>query len=158
MKANITALTHLPVYFDDLDAGNVVYHANYLKLCDRARNIALAEAGCPITKLIDLDLALAVVRCETTFRKPLKMQDIMIATRLVSWSTRSLTVRHAIYDPDIDQESVRLLDREIHKLQGCYFHSETTLVSVQVSAMTSVPLPSILRDALGIDHGKGALA
>ncbi len=25
------------IYYDDTDAGGVVYHANYLKLCERAR-------------------------------------------------------------------------------------------------------------------------
>lgn len=26
------------VYYDDTDAGGVVYHANYLKFCERARS------------------------------------------------------------------------------------------------------------------------
>ena len=29
---------HLRVYYEDTDAGGVVYHANYLKYCERARS------------------------------------------------------------------------------------------------------------------------
>lgn len=33
------------IYYDDTDAGGVVYHANYLKLCERARSDLFYERG-----------------------------------------------------------------------------------------------------------------
>ena len=33
------------VYYDDTDAGGVVYHANYLKFCERARSDIFYENG-----------------------------------------------------------------------------------------------------------------
>ena len=33
------------VYYEDTDAGGVVYHANYLKFCERARSDCLRQIG-----------------------------------------------------------------------------------------------------------------
>jgi len=33
------------VYYEDTDAGGVVYHANYLRYAERARTEALRDAG-----------------------------------------------------------------------------------------------------------------
>lgn len=33
------------IYYDDTDAGGVVYHANYLKFCERARSDLFYEKG-----------------------------------------------------------------------------------------------------------------
>jgi len=33
------------VYYDDTDAGGIVYHANYLKFCERARSELFFERG-----------------------------------------------------------------------------------------------------------------
>ena len=43
------------VYYEDTDAGGVVYHANYLKFMERARSELLVSIGC------------SVVRCEQEF-------------------------------------------------------------------------------------------
>jgi acyl-CoA thioester hydrolase len=157
MKIGITSLVQLSVYFDELDAGGVLYHASYIKLCDRARNIALAEAGCPTQSLFDNNHALAVVRCDNIFRKPLRMQDCLVASRLVSFSKRSLVVRHAIFDSKVDQKAIMDAGLEIDNVPGCYFSAETTLVSVHVKEMTSTPLPKYLRQALGLP-AQGVLA
>ncbi|MBP3225250.1 MAG: YbgC/FadM family acyl-CoA thioesterase [Campylobacter sp.] len=33
------------IYYDDTDAQGIVYHANYIKFCERARSEALMRAG-----------------------------------------------------------------------------------------------------------------
>ena len=33
------------VYYEDTDAGGIVYHANYLRFAERARTEALRDAG-----------------------------------------------------------------------------------------------------------------
>ena len=35
------------VYYEDTDAGGVVYHANYLRFAERARTEALRDLGHP---------------------------------------------------------------------------------------------------------------
>ena len=39
---------NVKVYYEDTDAGGVVYHSNYLKYMERARSEYLVEKGCDI--------------------------------------------------------------------------------------------------------------
>ena len=41
------------VYYEDTDAGGVVYHANYLKYIERARTEHLRELGFELSPLIN---------------------------------------------------------------------------------------------------------
>ena len=38
------------IYYEDTDAGGIVYHTNYIKYCERARSEAFFEAGLNFTK------------------------------------------------------------------------------------------------------------
>ena len=40
------------VYYEDTDAGGVVYHATYLRFAERARTEALRELGIPHAELV----------------------------------------------------------------------------------------------------------
>jgi len=42
---------HIRVYYEDTDAGGIVYHANYLKYCERARSEFFFSQG--LTPIID---------------------------------------------------------------------------------------------------------
>ena len=43
----------LKVYYEDTDAGGVVYYANYLKFIERARTEALVELGFSNKKIME---------------------------------------------------------------------------------------------------------
>ena len=38
------------IYYEDTDAGGIVYHTNYIKFCERARSEAFFKAGLNFTK------------------------------------------------------------------------------------------------------------
>ena len=38
------------IYYEDTDAGGIVYHTNYIKYCERARSEAFFQAGLNFTK------------------------------------------------------------------------------------------------------------
>ena len=38
------------IYYEDTDAGGIVYHTNYIKYCERARSEAFFETGLNFTK------------------------------------------------------------------------------------------------------------
>ena len=38
------------IYYEDTDAGGIVYHTNYIKFCERARSEAFFQAGLNFTK------------------------------------------------------------------------------------------------------------
>ena len=86
LAGRITGKIHiLPVrvYYEDTDAGGVVYHANYLKFCERGRSDCLRLLDIHHSKLTD---ALFVVRrmvCD--FLKPARLDDLLaIETRFIA--------------------------------------------------------------------------
>jgi len=64
------------VYWEDTDAGGVVYHARYLQFLERARSDWLASLGISQTDLRrEQGLLFAVTRMEIDFRKPARLED-----------------------------------------------------------------------------------
>ena len=64
------------VYWEDTDAGGVVYHARYLQFLERARSDWLAGLGVSQTELRrEQGLIFAVTRMEIEFRKPARLED-----------------------------------------------------------------------------------
>jgi acyl-CoA thioester hydrolase len=62
------------VYYEDTDFSGAVYHANYLKFCERARTEALRELGIHHHKL---ETVFMVRRMECDFRAPAKIDDLL---------------------------------------------------------------------------------
>ena len=71
----------LRVYYEDTDAGGIVYYANYLKFIERARTEALLALGLSQTGLRERHGVLFVVR-EVTVRylAPARFEDQLVVT------------------------------------------------------------------------------
>ena len=68
----------LRVYFEDTDAGGIVYYANYLKYAERARTEMLRAVGVESSRLIDEDnVALTVKTCVLDYLKPARLDDAL---------------------------------------------------------------------------------
>ncbi len=81
-----TAAFRLPmrVYYEDTDAGGVVYYANYLKYLERARTEWLRAAGYEQTKVAAERGLLFVVRTVSIdYRAPARLDDQLDVTALV---------------------------------------------------------------------------
>lgn len=64
------------VYFEDTDAGGVVYYANYLKFAERARTEMMRAAGAPHAEMIEqYGLTLVVSRCEADYMGAARLDD-----------------------------------------------------------------------------------
>ncbi len=64
------------VYYEDTDAGGVVYHANYLRFMERARTEWLRALGFEQDDLRrDHGLLFAVVRMDIAFKRPARFND-----------------------------------------------------------------------------------
>lgn len=72
------------VYFEDTDAGGVVYHANYLRWAERARTEALREMGLPHSEMQRLHGCFLVVRrASVEYARPARLDDeVVVATRI----------------------------------------------------------------------------
>lgn len=67
------------VYYEDTDAGGVVYHANYLRYAERARTEALRDAGIAHAKLVELhNLMFMVHRVEIDYVRPALLDDLLV--------------------------------------------------------------------------------
>ena len=72
------------VYYEDTDAGGIVYYANYLRFAERARTEMLRDIGRPYIDLVRDGLSLAVRRCEVDYLRPARLDDrLEVETRLV---------------------------------------------------------------------------
>ena len=64
------------VYYEDTDAGGVVYYANYLKFLERARTEALFSVGFSNTEIQDQLNSLIIVKsCNIEYKKPAHLED-----------------------------------------------------------------------------------
>ena len=89
----------IKVYYEDTDAGGVVYYANYLKFLERARSEALSEVGLSNLKIKNDYGALIVVEsCNIDFNKSAYLEDkLRINSFVTSFTKTSFTMSQAIY-------------------------------------------------------------
>ena len=67
------------VYFDDTDAGGIVYHANYLRFAERGRTEALRDMGVPHADMTALHgLFFMVRRIKVDYLAPARLDDSLI--------------------------------------------------------------------------------
>jgi acyl-CoA thioester hydrolase len=71
-------LFRLRVYYEDTDFSGLVYHANYLKFCERARSDWLRVVGIDQTAMSDESTHFVVRRMLCDFLKPAKFDDVLI--------------------------------------------------------------------------------
>lgn len=98
-KDNLKFVFPIRVFYEDTDAGGVVFYANYLKFCERARTEWLRKLGFDQSKL-DSELGLIFVVSETslTYKKPAKLDDILsIHTEVESMGKASIVFSQDIY-------------------------------------------------------------
>lgn len=68
------------VYYEDTDAGGMVYHANYVKYFERARTEYLRERGLSVSELAAAGNIFPVVRMEIDFKAPALHDDLLTIT------------------------------------------------------------------------------
>lgn len=69
---------HARVYYEDTDAGGVVYYANYLKFMERARTEWLRSFGLEQDEIArDLNVLFAVRSVNIEYKQPAKFNDTL---------------------------------------------------------------------------------
>ena len=80
------------VYWEDTDAGGVVYHARYLHFLERARTEWLRSRGVDQVKLRETHgIVFVVSQMEIDFRSPARLDDELVAT-IESFTRRSASM------------------------------------------------------------------
>ena len=88
----------LRVFYEDTDAGGIVYHANYLKFAERGRSEMLRGLGFPHRKLgAEEGVGFTVRRCTVEYRAPARLEDALtVDTRLTEIGAATLTVHQQV--------------------------------------------------------------
>lgn len=89
------------VYYEDTDAGGVVYHANYLRYAERARTEMLRALGVVQSDLrTRTGVSLVVRRCLADFRAAARLDDALeVRTRITAMRGATIEADQDIYDP-----------------------------------------------------------
>ena len=88
----------IKVYYEDTDAGGVVYYANYLKYLERARTEALIKIGLSNIKIRDNFKALIIVKsCNIDYKKSAYLEDeLNIKSFILSLTKTSFVMSQTI--------------------------------------------------------------
>ena len=86
------------IYYEDTDAGGVVYYANYLKYLERARSEAIYSLGLTNANLQkNHDTLIIVKSCNIEYKKPAKFEDeLEIISSILSKNKTSFTMLQII--------------------------------------------------------------
>jgi len=71
------------VYYEDTDAGGIVYHANYLKYMERARTEWLRSLDISQQNLLEQSLGFVVIDMKIAFIQSAKLDDVLSVSCLV---------------------------------------------------------------------------
>ena len=104
---------NIRVYYEDTDAGGVVYYANYLKFTERARTEMLRSNGIEQTELAEKDNMYFVVRKADIelFSSARLDDDLRIETTVTEVGGASVDLAQSIYrgDKELAKSNVKIV-------------------------------------------------
>ena len=99
---------NVKVYYEDTDAGGVVYYANYLKYLERARTEALSTIGLSNLQIKDKYGALIIVKsCNIEYKKSAYLEDELTIRSFIKSVTKTSFLMNQIItiEDDVIAES-----------------------------------------------------
>ena len=125
---------HFPirVYYEDTDAGGVVYHANYICFFERARTVFLRQGGFSQQALLAENFAFVVKTLTIDYKLPARLDD------LLSVQTTVKAVKKATI----------IFEQNLFKADICLCSAEVTVASVDLIKMKPKAIPQAILDAL----------
>lgn len=142
---------HIRVYYEDTDAGGVVYHANYLRFAERARTEALRDLGVPHVQMRDQHgLIFMVRRVKLDYLAPASVDDsLMVESRPMLVRAASVELRQSFYRVTGHDFAAASRDRQPAVVDGRLLAvAEVQLACVRVRDQRPDRLPARWRDAL----------
>ena len=126
------------VYYEDTDAGGVVYHSNYFSFCDRCRTEWLRSLGYSQVDLMQKeDLCFVMHKLEGKFLKSARMDDDLI----VHMDLAERTPTRLIFNQVITWKNAAETDKPA-------FIARVEIVCVKLSKMKPCEIPQPIVDAL----------
>lgn len=89
------------VYYEDTDAGGVVYYANYLRFMERARTEFLAEHGINVAGYHNEGFFFVVTHVDISYKRPARLgETVDVTTDVEELKNVSLTIKNRILRDD----------------------------------------------------------
>lgn len=121
------------VYYEDTDAGGIVYHANYLRFMERGRTEWLRTLGFDQSRLKrELGLIFVVRSLQINYQKPAQFDDALeIVTQVMACRGASL----------VFHQTVRRIEPEPASLA----EAEVKIACLDADTLRPRPVPSTIR-------------
>ena len=114
------------VYYEDTDAGGIVYHSNYLNFCERARTEYLRHLGIEQDTYLKHNIAFVVKSMEIDFKTAAKFNDELVV------NTEVINTKRA---------SVEFSQIIMNKLQQVVFTAKVKVACVDTTQMKPMATP-----------------
>ena len=102
---------NVKIYYEDTDAGGVVYYANYLKYLERARTEALAKIGLSNLQIKEKFNALIVVKsCNIEYKKSAHLEDQLSIRSFI----KSVTKTSFFMNQFISKNEILIVEAQVH--------------------------------------------
>ena len=102
---------NVKVYYEDTDAGGIVYYANYLKYLERARTEALATIGLSNLQIKERFGALIIVKsCNIEFKKSAYLEDNLSIRSFI----KSVTKTSLVISQFISKDDNIIVEAQVH--------------------------------------------
>ena len=99
------------VYYEDTDAGGVVYYANYLKYLERARTEALATIGLSNLQIKEKFGALIIIKsCNIEYKKSAHLEDLLTIRSFVKSATKTSFFMNQF----ITKDEISIVEAQVH--------------------------------------------
>ena len=96
------------VYYEDTDAGGIVYYANYLKFFERARTEWLRELGINQSIFLEQNIGFVVTKVEMDNKASAKLDDLLTITTTIS----RLKSASLVFSQQLVNQQQELLQRQ----------------------------------------------
>ena len=101
----------IKVYYEDTDAGGIVYYANYLKYIERARTEALANIGLSNLQIKDkFGINIIVKSCNIEYKKPSYLENELTIKSFIKSATKSSLIMNQL----ISNEEFIVVECQVH--------------------------------------------
>ena len=91
----------IKIYYEDTDAGGVVYYANYLRFMERGRTELLSDKGIDVAEYHNKGYFFPVFHVDIHYRRPAKLGEIIeVATEVVEITNITITFKQEIFRDD----------------------------------------------------------
>ncbi|OCG19983.1 MULTISPECIES: tol-pal system-associated acyl-CoA thioesterase [unclassified Gilliamella] len=111
------------VYYEDTDAGGVVYHARYLAFFERARTEILRQLNISQQKLLQEGIAFVVKKMDISYHFPARLDDMLIISSKVDQVRKaSIIFKQTIFNQNkqvISTADVLIACVDITKMKPC---------------------------------------